>query len=67
MELSALLTVARYRGIPAVGLLIVSDKHDLDGNSRWTWGDDGFPERRLRAVDLLIEFARGFQGEDEKR
>jgi uridine phosphorylase len=67
MELSALLTVARYRAIPAVGLLVVSDKHDLDGNSRWTWGDDNFRERRLRAIDLLIEFARGLHLAEEKR
>lgn len=58
MEMSALLTVARYHGIPAVGLLIVSDKHDLDGAKAWTWGGDEMRARRLEAVDLIIEFAK---------
>lgn len=57
MEMSALLAVARYHGIPAVGLLAVSDKHDLEGNIPWTWDKDGMRAGRLRAIDLIIEFA----------
>jgi nucleoside phosphorylase len=58
MELPALLAVARYHAIPAVGLLIVSDQHDLEGQSPWTWGGKGFTSRRLQAIDLLIDFVR---------
>jgi uridine phosphorylase len=58
MELSALLTVARYHRIPAVGLLVVSDKHDLDGETQWRWGASEFGAKRLKAIDVLIDFAR---------
>lgn len=61
MEMSALLTVTRYHGIPAVGLLVVSDKHDLDGATPWTWGGDDMRARRLRAIDLMVEFAVSIQ------
>jgi nucleoside phosphorylase len=56
MELSALLTVARHHEIPAVGLLVVSDKHDLEGESHWKWGAKDFRAQRLKAIDLLIGF-----------
>ena len=59
MELSAVLTVARYHRIPAVALLVISDKHDLEGVTPWTWGKDGMREGRERAIDLLVDFARG--------
>ncbi len=58
MEMSALLTVARYHQIPAVGLLIISDKHDLDGDTPWTWGGTGMRAKRLQAIDLLVAFAK---------
>jgi uridine phosphorylase len=57
MELSALLAAARYHAIPAVGLLIISDKHDLEGETPWRWGGGDMRAKRLRAIDLLIEFA----------
>ena len=57
MELSALLSVARHHGVPAVGLLVVSDKHDLEGEDPWRWGAKEYKAKRLQAVDLLIGFA----------
>jgi uridine phosphorylase len=60
METSALLTVARYYQIPAVSLLMVSDKHNLEGEVPWTWGGEEMRERRLKAIDLFMEFARNF-------
>lgn len=58
METSALLTVARYYRIPAVSLHIVSDAHDLEGDRPWTWGDQDFKAKRLKAIDDFIEFVR---------
>jgi uridine phosphorylase len=57
MEMSALLTAARFHNVPAVGLLVISDKHDLEGATPWTWDEDGMRAARERAIDLLIEFA----------
>jgi uridine phosphorylase len=58
MEMSALLTVARYHTIPAVSLLVISDKHDLEGDTPWTWDKAGMREGRTRGIDLMIGFAR---------
>ena len=57
MEMSALLVVAQYRSIPAVALLAVSDKHDLEEDTPWTWDEDGMRAGRTHAIDLMIEFA----------
>jgi uridine phosphorylase len=57
MEMSALLAGARYHAIPAVGLLVVSDKHDLEGDTPWTWDEPGMRAGRQRAIDLMIDFA----------
>lgn len=59
MEMSALLVAARYHGIPAVCLLVVSDKHDLEGDTPWTWHKEGMRAGRMRGIDLMIEFAGG--------
>lgn len=61
MEMSALLTVAQYHAVAAVGLLIVSDKHDLDGDTPWKWGGREMRAKRLRAIDLMIDFARSLR------
>lgn len=57
MEMSALLTVAKYRGVRAVGLFVVTDRFDL-GTATWHRGGRTLP----RALDLatlrLVEFAR---------
>ncbi len=58
MEMSALLTVARYHQIPAVSLLVVSDKHDLKEGSQWHWGGETLQRNRKIAIDLLIGFMR---------
>ena len=57
MELSGVLTVARYYRVPAVSLMVISDKHDLEGAIPWIWGKDGMREGRERAIDLLVDFA----------
>jgi uridine phosphorylase len=58
MEMSAVLAAARHHEIPAVGLLVVSDKHDLEGDTPWEWGGEDMRASRLRAVDLIVDFAR---------
>jgi uridine phosphorylase len=60
MEVSAVLTVARHYGVPAVALLAISDKHDLEGKSPWTWDEEGMRKGRSRAIDLMIDFAGRF-------
>lgn len=58
MESSALLTVARTKGIAAVTLLIVSDVHPHAPNEpAWQWGDPHFREKRRTFVDHSIAFA----------
>jgi|SRR5690554_1759506 len=59
MESSALLAVCSYYKIPAVSILIVSDKHNLDNKENWNWGSRGFNNDRIKAIDLCIEFAIG--------
>jgi len=56
MEMSALLTVAKYRDIPAVGLFVVSDDHDLTGVHDWEWNRNSFQESLRRSVVLLSNF-----------
>lgn len=58
MECSALLTVSRYYGMPAVALMICSDKHPLfEGDEPWGWGKEGFGEARRRFVRWAVDFA----------
>ncbi len=61
MEMSALLTVARYRNIPAVCLLVASDKHDLDGRTSWRWGGEDFARARNAAIELYVDFAVSYE------
>jgi uridine phosphorylase len=65
MEMSALLAVAEYHRVPAVALLVISDIHDLEGNTPWTWDEAGMRAGRGRAIDLMIEFALGLADESE--
>ncbi len=59
MEASALLCVSRYYGVPAVCLLLASDKHPLSENSPdWEWGGKAFGDARMRFVDTCVAFAR---------
>jgi len=57
MEMSALMTVAGYYGIPAACMLVVSDKHNPDDNSAWQWGGDILDRNRKIAAELFLEFA----------
>ena len=56
VEASALMTVSKYYDIPAVTLLICSDKHPLhEGDEEWYWGNCGFKEKRKQFVRDVIE------------
>lgn len=58
MEVSALLTVARHRGIPATALLLVSDL--LDPDRGWTPGlrDPRLDLAEARLLPVLLDLAR---------
>jgi len=56
MEMSALLTVAEFHNIPAVSLLVVSDKHELTDSGKWHWGGDILEKNRKIALELFVEF-----------
>ena len=58
MEMSALLTVAGFYGLPAVCMLVVSDKHTLEPETQWHWGGEELNRNRSRAVELLVTFIR---------
>lgn len=60
MESSALLAVCSYYKIPAVSILIVSDKHNLNEKENWNWGSESFNAHRKKAIDLCIKFAEGY-------
>ncbi|MEM7345718.1 MAG: nucleoside phosphorylase [Chloroflexota bacterium] len=65
MGLSALLTVAAYRTIPAVGLLVISDKHHLNNKEDWKFGGKNFKEQRNLAIDALIDFAITYEDKQQ--
>jgi len=54
--MSALLTVAEFHNIPAVSLLVVSDKHELTDSGKWHWGGDILEKNREIALELFVEF-----------
>ena len=58
MEMSALLTVAHFHHLPAVSMLVVSDKHILEEKSQWYWGGQELAESRTVALNLFIEFIK---------
>jgi purine-nucleoside phosphorylase len=58
MEMSALLAVARFHQLPAVGLFVVSDKHSLEEESQWHWGGQKLTESHATALDLLVGFIK---------
>ena len=58
MEMSALFTVAKYREIPAIGVFVVSDAHDLTGMNDWEWNRSLFRESVRSAVVFLSNFAQ---------
>jgi len=60
MESSALLAVASYYSMPAVSILLASDRHPLEaGESPWAWGHPDFGEARRRFVKHAALFALG--------
>jgi uridine phosphorylase len=56
METSAILSVAHYYKIPAVSILLVSDKHYLDDSVEWNWGDRNFEKRKGEFISMLINY-----------
>lgn len=58
MESSALLAISKYYSIPAVSLLLCSDKHPIDKNDiQWSWGDVDFREVRKNFIRQVVEFS----------
>ena len=58
MEMSALLTVARFHQLPAVSVLVVSDKHVLEEQSQWHWGGQKLAESCTTVLNLFVEFIK---------
>lgn len=58
MESSALLAVARYHSLPAVSILLCSDRHPLmQGAAAWDWGDANFEKAREAFIRECVSFA----------
>ncbi|MGN0539442.1 MAG: nucleoside phosphorylase [Candidatus Fimenecus sp.] len=58
MEASALLAIARYYHMPAVAVLLCSDKHPMRENTlKWNWGNINFKETREKFVEQAVAFA----------
>ncbi len=58
MESSALLSVSKYYSVPAVSVLLCSDKHPLSENdAKWDWGNISFREVRENFVKQAVMFA----------
>lgn len=58
MESSALLAVARYHALPAVSILLCSDRHPLtEGAAAWDWGDAHFERAREAFIGECVSFA----------
>lgn len=63
MESSALLAVCRHYRVPAVTLLIASDKHPMHpGEKAWDWGGVGFQAALSRFVEACVAFAGTYDG-----
>lgn len=60
MESSALLSVSKYYSIPAVSILLASDKHPLNvEETNWEWGCNDFNKIREEFVTQVVLFALG--------
>ncbi len=58
MEASALLSVARYFAMPAVAVLLCSDRHPLrEDEPAWAWGSEDFAQTRRCFVHRAVQFA----------
>lgn len=58
MESSALLSVSRYYSIPAVSILLCSDKHPISENdAEWNWGNTNFKGARENFIRQSVMFA----------
>lgn len=58
MEASALLAVSEYYNIPAVAILLASDKHPQTENEmKWEWGNASFNKAKRDFIDKCVGFA----------
>lgn len=58
MESSALLSVCKYYAIPAVSILLCSDKHPLHENDKgWEWGNINLKKMRENFIKQAVMFA----------
>lgn len=60
MESSALLSVSQNYSIPAVSILLASDRHPLnETDKKWEWGNDDFKEKRKSFIKQSVLFSLG--------
>lgn len=58
MESSAVLTVCTYYQLPAVSVLLASDRHPLSPEEqKWGWGASNFEQTREEFVERVVSFA----------
>lgn len=58
MESSALLSVSKYYSLPAVSILLCSDKHPIsEQDTEWGWGDKNFKQTRENFIRQSVMFA----------
>ena len=58
MESSAILSVSQYYAMPAVSILLCSDKHPLDETQgEWAWGNMDFKAARQAYVSQVVDLA----------
>lgn len=58
METSAILTVSAYYGLPAVSILLASDRHPISPHERkWAWGSADFTPKREAFIERIAAFA----------
>jgi nucleoside phosphorylase len=60
MEMSAVFALCKYLTIPAVGLFVVSDTHDLTEKTDWVWSKKLFEENFDKAFTSLMQLTTHF-------
>ena len=60
MEMSAVFALCKYLTIPAVGLFVVSDAHDLTEKMDWVWNKKLFEENLDKVFTLFLQMTTHF-------
>jgi len=60
MEMSAVFALCEYLTIPAVGLFVVSDAHDLTEKMDWVWNKKLFEENLDKVFTLFLQMTTHF-------